>query len=376
MHFGKLFAGMLGTSMMLGTLQGMPPIRAADAETVFYVSPDGSDAGDGSAEAPFRTLEAARDAVRGSGGNVTVYLHGGTYRLTDPLTFTPEDSADSGCRITYNAFEGETPVISGAVPVTGWTKQDDKLWTATLDRDTKLRNLYVNDRRAHMGSLSVQAKGGYGEYAVKAGQADWAWDSGKKSDGVSYAMSDFPYITSDFDDLEIVGGTTWNENIVCTRDIKPDGNNLVLLLQQPYGAIAQTPGWGAGFSCGGWHTVYNALEFVDEPGEFFFDKSKHTLYYCPYPDEDMTTADVEAPVTETLISIEGNSTGDHVSNIGFEGITFAHTDYQLTEVAGSHGKATCQAAQSYTAFADSNWHNRKYEMADTLPAALHVRSSE
>ena len=376
MHFGKLFAGMLGTAMMLGTLQGMPPIRAADAETVFYVSPDGSDAGDGSAEAPFRTLEAARDAVRGAGGNVTVYLHGGTYRLTDPLTFTPEDSADAGCRITYKAFEGETPVISGAVPVTGWTKQNDKLWTATLDRDTKLRNLYVNDRRAHMGSLSVQAKGGYGEYAVKAGQADWAWDSGKKSDGVSYAMSDFPYITSDFDDLEIVGGTTWNENIVCTRDIKPDGNNLVLLLQQPYGAIAQTPGWGAGFSCGGWHTVYNALEFVDEPGEFFFDKSKHTLYYYPYPDEDMTTADVEAPVTETLISIEGNSTGDHVSNIGFEGITFAHTDYQLTEVAGSHGKATCQAAQSYTAFADSNWHNRRYEMADTLPAALHVRSSE
>ena len=95
MHFGKLFAGMLGTAMMLGTLQGMPPIRAADAETVFYVSPDGSDAGDGSAEAPFRTLEAARDAVRGAGGNVTVYLHGGTYRLTDPLTFTPEDSADA-----------------------------------------------------------------------------------------------------------------------------------------------------------------------------------------------------------------------------------------------------------------------------------------
>ncbi len=376
MQTKKLFAGLLSAAMALTSMQGMPLTRAAQNETEFYVSPDGSDTGDGSLTSPFQTLEAAKAAVRSVKGDVTVYLRGGEYALTQPLVFTPEDSAAEGCRITYKAYADETPVLSGAVSVTGWTKKDDKLWTAPLDRDTKLRNLYVNDRRAHMGSISVQAKGGWGDYSVNAGQADWAWDSGKKSDGVSYAMSDFPYITSDFDDLEIVGGTTWNENIVCTRDIKPDGNNLVLLLQQPYGAIAQTPGWGAGFSCGGWHTVYNALEFVDEPGEFFFDKSNHLLYYYPYPDEDMTTADVKAPVTETLISIEGPSTEQHVKGIGFEGLTFAYTDYQLTEVDGSHGKATCQAAQSYTAFADSNWHKRKYEMADTLPAAIHVRGSE
>jgi hypothetical protein len=130
-------------------------------------------------------------------------------------------------------------------------------------------------------------------------------------------------------------------------------------MQQPYGAIAQTPGWGAGFSCGGWHTIYNALEFVNDPGEFFFNKSTHTLYYYPFDNEDMTTADVEAPMIDQLIVIAGKSTEERVENIGFDGITFAHTDYQLTEVEGSHGKATCQAAQTYTAFADSNWHNRK-----------------
>ncbi len=377
----KLTAVALSASMLLQA--GFPGIslgRAAEDEIAFHVSPDGSDSGDGSETSPFRTITAARDAVRKISdtvqSDITVYLHGGEYRLTEPIVFTPEDSGKNGHRITYKAADGETPLVSGAVKVTGWTKGENNLWTATLDRDTKLRNLYVNDHRAHMGSLGVGAKGGYGEYSVTKGQADWAWDSGKKSDGVAYDISKFPRITSDFDDLEIVNGTTWNENIVCTRDIKADGNSLILLMQQPYGAIAQTPGWGAGFSCGGWHTIYNALEFVNDPGEFFFNKSTHTLYYYPYENEDMSEADVEAPMLEKLIIIAGESNASRVENIGFEGITFAHTDYQLTDVAGSHGKCTCQAAQTYTAFADSNWHKYKYEMADTLPAAIYVTNSD
>lgn len=90
----------------------------------------------------------------------------------------------------------------------------------------------------------------------------------------------------------------------------------------------------------------------------------------------MTVADVEAPVADQLIVVKGSSTSERVENISFSGITFANTDYQLTDVAGSHGKTTCQAAQTYTAFAESNWHNKKYEMVDTLPAAVHVESSK
>ncbi|MEE3405844.1 MAG: hypothetical protein VZR73_17340, partial [Acutalibacteraceae bacterium] len=59
-----------------------------------------------------------------------------------------------------------------------------------------------------------------GEYGITAGQADWAWVSGVKSDGVKNRAGDVPEIKSNFDDLEIVNGTTWNENIVCTRDVK------------------------------------------------------------------------------------------------------------------------------------------------------------
>ncbi|MCQ2417594.1 MAG: carbohydrate-binding protein [Oscillospiraceae bacterium] len=355
-------------------------VSAAAPAAELYVAPDGSDFNPGTLAAPLQTLSGAKDAVRkiknSTKGDIVVYFRGGTYRMTDAVTFTPEDSAADGSRIIYQAYQDEKPVFSGAEQVSGWKKYNDNLYVATLDRDYKLRNLYVNDHRANMGSVSAGAKGGYGEYNIIAGQADWAWDSGKKSDGIVYSANDIPKVETNKDDLEVVNGTTWNENIVCSRDVRYENGNMVLLLQQPYGSIAQTPGWGAGFSCSGWHTLYNAFSFVKSPGQFYFDKTEHKLYYYPYDWEDMNTADVEAPLAEQLIVIAGESTGNRVKNLTFSGLTFAHTDYQLTNVAGSHGKTTCQAAQTYTAFADSNWHSKKYEMVDTLPAMIHVSNSD
>ena len=369
----------LSAAMIAAPVNNLSFVSAEDSGISFYVAPDGNDGNDGSLAHPFATLGAARDAVRKINGSmnsdINVYLRGGDYRITEPVVFDTRDSATNGYHINYRAYDDEVPVINGAEKVTGWKKYNDKLYSAHLDRDYKLRNLYVNDRRADMGSITVGSKGGWGEYKITAGQADWAWDSGTAKDGIAYNASDIPEISSNFDDLEIINGTTWNENIVCTRDIKMDGGSLIMLLQQPYGSIAQTPGWGAGFNTGGTHTIYNAFSFVDSPGEFYFDKTEKVLYYYPRNGEDMSQADVEAPIAEQLIIIRGESTSDRVENLSFSGITFANTDYQLTNVAGSHGKTTCQAAQTYIAYADSNWHKRKYEMADTLPAAVNVTNS-
>ncbi len=346
----------------------------------YYVAPNGSDSNPGTLAAPFQTITRARDVVRTVNANMTgdiyVYLRGGIYRSPSPIAFGPQDSGTNGYRIFYLAYPGETPIISGATRVTGWTLSSGTIYKASLNRSTKLRNLYVNDQRAAMASKTVTARGGYGSFSVAAGQAAWAWASGSKSDGVQYASSDVPSIASNRDDLEIVNGTTWNENIVGVRDVITAGNNRVLLLQQPYGAIAQTPGWGAGFSASGTHTIFNAFEFLNSPGQFYFDKSNRTLYYYPRPGEDMATADVQVPVAEQLISIAGTSTTNRVKNLTFQGITFANTDYNLVDVGGSRGKATVQGATTYIAFSDGNWHNSKYEITDTLPGMITVNSAD
>jgi len=347
----------------------------------YYVSPTGSDTNAGTATAPFQTIGKARDVVRTVNAQMTddlhVYLRGGVYALTAPITFAPQDSGSNGHRIHYEAYPGETPILSGAVKVSGWAKASGNLYKAPLSRTTKLRNLYVNDARAMMASKVVTSKGGYNTYTVTSGQAPWAWASGSNSDGAQYSSSDVPAIASNKDDLEIINGTTWNENIVCVRDVvtTPD-NNRALLFQQPYGAIAQLPGWSAGFSVTGTHTLYNAFEFLNAPGQFYFDKTAGTLYYYPRSGEDMTSADVEAPVAEKLIDIAGTSTTERVKNLTFQGITFENTDYSLALVGGAHGKASVQGATVYIAYGDGNWHNSKYEITDTLPGVINASNAD
>jgi hypothetical protein len=371
--------GNVGSGGALGT--GGSGVGGAMANQLgYYVAPTGSDTNPGTVSAPFQTLAKARDAVRTINSNMTqdiyVYLRAGTYPVTSTVTFGPSDSGTNGHRIYYAAFPGETPVLNGATRVTGWTASGN-VYKASLQRSTKLRNLYVNDARAVMTSKTVSAKGASGTYSVTAGQAAWAWVSGSNADGVKYATADVPAIASNKNDLEIVNGTTWNENIVCVRDVTTSSDNYrVLSLQQPYGAIAQLPGWSSGFSTTGTHTIYNAYEFLNSPGQFYFDKTAGTLYYYPRSGENMSTADVEAPVVDELIDIAGTSTTNRVKNLTFQGLTFANTDWELYTVAGSSGKATVQGATVYIAYGDGNWHNSKYEITDTLPGMIHVTSAD
>lgn len=82
-----------------------------------YVSPDGSDAADGSREHPFATLERAIKAARvlkAHKQGVTVCVHAGEY-LTDGLVLTSEDSGREDCPITYRAYGDGEVILNGGV---------------------------------------------------------------------------------------------------------------------------------------------------------------------------------------------------------------------------------------------------------------------
>ena len=225
-----------------------------------------------------------------------------------------------------------------------------------------------------MTSKTVTARGGYGTYSVTAGQAPWAWMSGSKSDGVKYNTGDVPAIASNRDDFEIFNRPTWNENIVSARDVITSGNFRVLLLQQPYGAIAQLP-VGARRSPLRQQTIYNAIEFLNGPGQFYFDKTN----------AGSTTIRARArtwppptfrPRSWSSPSPSRAARTNRVQNLTFQGITFANTDYDLVTVGDSRGKATVQAATVYVAFGDGNLHNTKYQIMDTLPGAITVNNAD
>jgi len=354
------------------------PAAMAATQATYYVSPTGSDSNAGTQSAPFQTITKARDVVRtinsSMSGDIYVYLRGGTFDINSTITFTPQDSGTNGYRIYYQAYTGEQPVLNGGTLVTGWTQQSGNIYKATLNQTTKLRSLVVNDKRAYMASKNANGQGSWGTYSISAGQGSWAWISGSKADGVKYNTGDIA-VLANAGDVEIINSTTWNQNIVCVREITTEGTARILKLQQPMGAIAMNQGWNAGFSASGSHKIQNAYEFLDTAGEFYFNKATSTLYYYK-GSEDMSTAVVYAPKLRTLIDITGTSKTSRVRNITFKGITFANTEAELPQIAGSSGKTSVQSSTWCVAFANSNLHADKYRAYDVMLGAINVTSAD
>ncbi|MER5267051.1 RICIN domain-containing protein [Actinosynnema sp. NPDC002837] len=355
---------------------------SAATQATYYVAPDGNDANPGTITAPFKTVQRARDVVRTVNANMTgdilVYLRGGNYQVSSTIDFTPADSGTNGFRVVYSAYQNETPVLSGGVQVTGWTQHGGNIWKAPLNRGNKLRALYVNDKRAVMATKTIASQGCYGTYNVNAGQAPWAWESGSQCDGAKYGMADLPAISRNPDDLEIETATTWQTAIVGVRQVttSSDGSGRVALFQQPGGAIAQGA-FNGNFQVGGSHKLMNAYEFLDSPGEFYFDRAAQTVYYYKAAADNMATATVYAPNNvATLLRVAGTSTTNHARNITFSGITVQHSDWNLFTVAGSAFKQAQQGNLGNTAYVKGNFHAYYYRNVDTAPGAIQLENAD
>ncbi len=83
---------------------------AAASGAAYYVSPSGSDHSQGlSADAPFRTLERLRSALRASASIKTGYLLGGLYPREATLSLGAQDAGES-----WLGYPGQTPILEGA----------------------------------------------------------------------------------------------------------------------------------------------------------------------------------------------------------------------------------------------------------------------
>ena len=84
----------------------------------------------------------------------------------------------------------------------------------------------------------------------------------------------------------------------------------------------------------------NAPEFLDRPGEFYFNKDTKVLTYYPFSYEDMTTIDCYIPETEIILNVSGTDIDNKVENITFKGIEFK---YGAWEKINQTGFSTVQA---------------------------------
>ncbi|MFI3320221.1 MAG: hypothetical protein SNH01_05620 [Rikenellaceae bacterium] len=354
---------------------------ATNAQSEIHVSPTAAKGGKGSLESPFNTIDAAKKRVakinKKMTADIVVYLHGGTYSITKPIVFGVEDSGYNGYTVAYKAYNNEEPLISGGVKVSSWERVDNSnIYKARLERDTKLRTLFVNGKRMRMAGVEEPIDGisDWGKFEVR-GDEPWAFGAGVGIDGVKFHTKDVR-VYKNPEDVELIQNNVWTEKILGIRDIEQLGDVTILKFQQPYGAIATNMAWAGKFKYDKQFVVRNAYELLDTAGEFYFDKSTKTLYYYS-SGEDMSKAEVIAPLSDGLMRIEGKSSEARVKNLRFEGITFCYDHWELMDIEGSHAFAGIQSAGlAYKFVPGGNWHPTEYSSCDVPRGSIDVKSAE
>jgi len=346
----------------LPTPTALAPANNLNPEYVFYVAPNGDNANSGSAEMPFASIEQARNVIRTISptmkGPIIVYVGGGVYPLRDAIQFGKMDSGQNGYDIIYRAAEGANPVFSGGVTVAGWEQMPASLlWKTTLKDVKFFRQMYVNGVRAQRAT-SREAITWLG----------WAVGNFSAKDGIVISAPTLPNFSRPRN-LELHWIHNWRDLrlVVNGLIVNADGTRTVLM-KQPYFSYALSLEAGHRFQFPQSNAPFyleNAFELLDEPGEWYYNADTHELFYFPRPGENMNTAEVVIPQTQSLLEISGAAVGQEAHNIAFEGLTFAYAGWTRASEVGAFG---LQAQSLLTVTAAQN----DYEMT---PAHIQVNSA-
>jgi hypothetical protein len=302
-----------------------------------YVAPDGDDTNPGTLGEPLKTVAKARDLVRtrnsgmtsGMTADITVYLRGGTYQQTSTLTFGNADSGKGGSYVKYMAYPGERPLITGGKPITGWKDAGNGMYSADAGT-TAFRQLYVNGVKAIRARTPNLLANNVANFNRLSG-----WDKNANNLQVpTSAVATWANLTK----VEMHVMIAWGDSTLRIASITSSGSTALVKLQSPESPMVfvrpnprmDQVGWGSGRA----YYFENAIEMLDQAGEWYLDETTHTVYYKPRSGEDMATATVIVPMVETIMSVKGTSTSDQASYLWFEGLSFAHSTFMRPSEQG------------------------------------------
>ena len=314
-----------------------------------YVSLQGNDKNPGTKEAPFNTLNRAIKQAREwrrlnwpeVAGGIYIRLEEGVYAQRNSLFLRPEDSGTSDSPTVICAVDGAHPVISGGVAVTGWKrgcnhpaipeKLRQKIWSAEApligNRRVETRQMWVN---GHKVQRAAQFPDGGLEQMID-------FNPEEQTITIPVSQNVNPKRLQNAGQLEMIVHQRWAIAILRVKSIDVKDGQAVVRFHEPESHLEFAHPWPqpviGGEKGNSSFCLTNALELLDQPGEWFQEYPSGTIYYYPQADENMETAEVIIPALETLVTIDGTLSRP-VKHIQFNGITFAHTSWMRPSFQG------------------------------------------
>jgi hypothetical protein len=303
--------------------QVVGPEDADNFARVFYVSPDGDDAGEGSRDNPFASLEAARDAIRGlpaeqRTGDILVWVAPGDYYRKSSFLLSLEDSGAAESRIVYRGggAPGSAQLIGGT-KLTGWEPYADGIFRVDVSGLKPFHTLYENGIRARKARFPSY------EFDARFPLSGWRYLNAE-----SGTDTELVWREGDLDSIDVSqlgnranlvfwpwGYADWHKVTRRISAISPDQRKIVV--PENLGNVAI--GRQARFY------IEGALSLLDQPGEFYLDEDQGMLYYWPRfgnPDQQK----IIAPQLNRLILLEGIAFDQPLQHLVIEGFKLGYSD--------------------------------------------------
>ncbi len=332
----------------------------------FYVAPNGNDSWSGtlasvnsnSSDGPFKTIEKAKQAVRelkkrvykpeeipidrryigsahdlGEGRDILVLIRDGYYSLEKPLQFLPEDGGErvetnlpSGAFeyhklkdyfVTYAAYPGEDPIISGGKIISNW-KKEKKYWAANAD-NIEVKKLIVNGKGQ---TLARTPNSGYFTFPTASkNTTSFSFNSGEIKDWAS------------MENNRIKMYLRWHTALNSISKVD-ETKNIAYLKKPQDGIIVISPRY----------YIENVKALLDSPGEWFYDKHSKKVFLIPPKNVNPNKVRTVVPVLQTLVNIEGNKKRP-VRNLRFYGLSFEATESESSAISIKYANK-CEVVES------------------------------
>ena len=319
----------------------------------FFVAPNGSDSGPGSAAAPFATLERARDAVRSYSqigflppGGAVVEVAGGRYELASTLELTAADSGTATGAILWRARAGDEVRIQGSRQLQPeWftaVSNSSPVW-ARLDSGAR-GHVMQADLAAHgisdFGTLKQRNSGSSSTLSALELVFDGApqelarWpdvgaSSADATNGFAYTVSSTTSNTFHFtgsrparwgqaEELWFHGfwRELWYDQHIKAAAVDTNSRLVTLTVAPGYGLTNGMP-----------YYAENLLEEITIPGEWYLNRASGILYF--WPPAAPTGHDIQVTVLEApLVRLTS------VDYVTWQGFTFEATRGDLLAITG------------------------------------------
>lgn len=309
---------------------------------------------DGSMDHPFESLEDALRYARelrrlndeGIGQGINIWIKEGVYYPAQTILIRPEDSGTESSPTRIRPLDGSV-TFSGGVPVSGWSILGKHPNLA----NSMAKNIYVADapkvggKRVNFRQLWVNDK-----KAIRAeSHEDWSlprivnWNFEKETAIIPNVFKDFRFAEG----MEFFIHQWWAVAQLRVKDAIVHKDSIELYFHQPESKIQSEHPWPKpwlsqehGNSA---FRLVNAMQFLDQPGEWFLDEDAGKIYYYKREGEGLNTADVVFPYLETILQVEGTR-DEPVSHVYIEGIAFKYAAWFRPN---THGHVALQAGMYF-----------------------------